>query len=72
MLRSIIRKSSLGVLVIGLAGVMNCISPPLETPIPVIAQQASDLVAQQVKNKVDILFLIDNSKSMDPHDHRAA
>ncbi len=41
-----------------------CVSPPLESPKPTIMQQTPIRVAQNVKNKVDVLFMIDNSNSM--------
>jgi hypothetical protein len=41
-----------------------CASPPLMTPTPVPVQQTPVNVAQNVKNKVDILFMVDNSNSM--------
>src|SRR5438874_1411753 len=43
----------------------SCNSPPLETPNTQVKQQTPIRVAQNLKNKVDVLFLIDNSNSMD-------
>ncbi len=50
--------------VAGLAG--SCISPPVECPLPVVTQNTPVRVGENVKNKVDILFMIDNSPSMTP------
>ena len=44
---------------------LGCSGPPLQTPIPEVHQQTPIRVEQNVKNKVDILFMIDNSNSMD-------
>src|SRR5262249_52361554 len=38
----------------------------VETPAPRVTQETDVRVAQNVKNKVDILFVIDNSPSMAP------
>ena len=51
-------------LVLGLVG--SCVSPPVECPPPIVTQDTPVRVAQNVKNKVDILFVIDNSPSMTP------
>src|SRR5437016_14458960 len=50
--------------VIGL-GVLACVTPPLETPKPTATGITRIYVPQNLKNKVDILFLIDNSNSME-------
>ncbi len=41
-----------------------CVSPPLESPNPQVVQQTPIRVAQNIKNKVDVLFMVDNSNSM--------
>src|SRR5437867_8876385 len=50
--------------VVGL-GVLACVTPPLETPKTVNTGITRIYVPQNLKNKVDILFLIDNSNSME-------
>jgi hypothetical protein len=46
-------------------GVSGCNAPPLETPASTVKQQTPIRVAQNLKNKVDVLFMVDNSNSMD-------
>ncbi len=41
-----------------------CVSPPLESPKTSVTQQTPVRVPQNIKDKVDILFLVDNSNSM--------
>lgn len=43
-----------------------CLAPPVETPQTIVTQETSVRVEQNIKNKVDILFVIDNSPSMKP------
>ena len=43
-----------------------CLAPPVETPRTIVTQETSVRVEQNIKNKVDILFIIDNSPSMRP------
>ena len=43
-----------------------CLAPPVETPRTIVTQETSVRVEQNIKNKVDILFVIDNSPSMRP------
>jgi hypothetical protein len=43
-----------------------CLAPPVETPITTTIQETDVRVEQTVKNKVDILFMVDDSPSMDP------
>ena len=50
--------------VIGLA-LLACVSPPLENPQDVQGRVRTLYVPQNLKNKVDILFMVDNSNSMD-------
>ena len=50
--------------VVGL-GLIACISPPLESPLPVSGRVHPIFIPQNLKNKVDLLFMIDNSNSMD-------
>jgi hypothetical protein len=47
-------------------GVWACYTAPVETPCPTTLQQTNVRVAQNAKNKVDLLFMIDNSPSMAP------
>jgi hypothetical protein len=42
-----------------------CLSPPVESPQTTVIQQTPIRVPQNEKNTVDILFLVDNSPSMD-------
>jgi hypothetical protein len=41
-------------------------APPVETPVTTVVQETEVTVQQMVKNKVDILFMIDDSPSMTP------
>ena len=50
--------------VIGLA-LVACLAPPLESPKPVQGRVRTLNIPQNLKNKVDILFMLDNSNSMD-------
>jgi hypothetical protein len=56
-------KAGTFVPVVALA-LMACVSPPLESPVANVNQTTPIRVAQNVKNKVDVLFLVDNSNSM--------
>jgi hypothetical protein len=49
-----------------LIGVWACYNAPVETPAPKTVQETDVKVEQNVKNKVDILFMVDNSPSMTP------
>jgi hypothetical protein len=51
---------------IGLIPLFACLAPPVESPKTTVTQETSVRVEQSVKNKVDLLFLIDNSPSMAP------
>jgi hypothetical protein len=42
------------------------LAPPVESPKTTVTQETSVRVEQSVKNKVDLLFMIDNSPSMAP------
>ena len=46
-------------------GLLACVTPPLETPQTQNQGVGRIYVPQNLKNKVDILFLIDNSNSME-------
>ena len=50
--------------VVGL-GALACVTPPLETPKPENAGAATIYIPQNLRDKVDILFMVDNSNSMD-------
>ena len=43
-----------------------CMSPPVESPRTTVTQETNVRVEQNIKNKVDVLFMVDNSSSMDP------
>src|SRR2546421_11412665 len=47
-------------------GLGACLAPPVETPTTIVTQETDVRVEQNVKNKVDILFVIDDSPSMTP------
>src|SRR5262249_27616147 len=49
-----------------LLGVWACLAPPVESPSTKTTQESNTPVESAVKNKVDLLFLIDNSPSMAP------
>jgi hypothetical protein len=51
---------------LGLIPLFACLSPPVESPKTTVTQETSVRVEQSVKNKVDLLFMIDNSLSMQP------
>ena len=51
---------------IGLIPLFACLAPPVESPKTTVTQETSVRVEQSVKNKVDLLFMIDNSPSMAP------
>jgi hypothetical protein len=48
------------------AMVLACQSPPVESPKTTVTQATPLRVPQNERNKVDILFMVDNSYSMDP------
>ena len=50
--------------VVGLA-LVACFAPPLESPKPVQGRVRTLTIPQNLKDKVDILFMLDNSNSMD-------
>jgi hypothetical protein len=51
---------------IGLIPLFACLAPPVESPKTTVTQETSVRVEQSVKNKVDLLFMIDDSPSMAP------
>jgi hypothetical protein len=51
---------------IGLIPLFACLAPPVESPKTNVIQETSVRVEQSVKNKVDLLFMVDNSLSMQP------
>ena len=51
---------------VGLIPLFACLAPPVESPKTTVTQETSVRVLQSVKNKVDILFMVDNSLSMAP------
>jgi len=48
-----------------IAGTVSCTTPPLASPEARVIVQTPIRVAQNLKNKVDILFVVDSSNSMD-------
>jgi hypothetical protein len=42
-----------------------CLSPPVEHPVTTVIQDTPVRVPQNAQNKVDVLFMVDNSPSMD-------
>ena len=54
---------------LGLIPLFACLSPPVESPKTTVTQETSVRVEQSVKNKVDLLFLVDNSPSMAPKEN---
>jgi hypothetical protein len=61
------RKKILRWLIVGgvWAASAACLSPPVESPKTTVIQQTPIRVPQNEQNQVDILFLVDNSPSMD-------
>ena len=51
---------------LALVPLLACLAPPVEAPRTTVTQETNVRVEQNLKNKVDILFMIDNSISMDP------
>ncbi len=51
---------------LGLVALAACIRPPVESPRTEVSTVPSIVVDETVHDKVDILFMIDNSSSMDP------
>ncbi|HEX8950568.1 MAG TPA: hypothetical protein VF945_01930, partial [Polyangia bacterium] len=51
---------------VGLVPLFACLAPPVESPRTTVTQETNVRVEQNIKNKVDVLFMIDNSSSMDP------
>ena len=49
---------------VGLVPLFACLAPPVESPKTTVTQETSVRVEQSVKNKVDLLFMVDNSPSM--------
>lgn len=45
---------------------MACLTPPLESPDLITGRVRPVYVPQNIRNKVDILFMVDNSASMEP------
>ena len=51
---------------VGCLGLFACFTSPLQSPRTIITQETDVRVEQTLKDKVDILFMIDNSPSMAP------
>jgi hypothetical protein len=47
-------------------GLGACLDPPVESPTTTVQQETNVRVEQAIKNKVDILFMVDDSPSMSP------
>jgi hypothetical protein len=43
-----------------------CLAPPVASPRTTVTQETNVRVDQNIKNKVEILFMVDNSSSMNP------
>lgn len=52
-------------LVVAAAGLSGCVTPPFESPPQDTARTRTLYIPQNVRDKVDILFMVDNSASMD-------
>jgi hypothetical protein len=44
---------------------LSCVSPPLSSPPPGTMQETRVRIVENAKNKVDVLFMVDNSNSME-------
>jgi hypothetical protein len=51
---------------LALVPLVACFSPPVAAPRTTVTQETNVRVEQNIKNKVDVLFMVDNSSSMDP------
>ncbi|HXU71812.1 MAG TPA: hypothetical protein VN947_20905 [Polyangia bacterium] len=51
---------------LALVPLVACLSPPVASPRTTVTQETNVRTQQDIKNKVDILFMVDNSSSMDP------
>ncbi|MCU1282857.1 MAG: hypothetical protein JWM53_6403 [bacterium] len=51
---------------LGLVPLLACLAPPVASPRTTVTQETNVRVDQNLKNKVDVLFMVDNSSSMDP------
>ena len=51
---------------VAVLGVAACIAPPLERPAPTAEVTTKLRIPQNLKNKVDVLFMVDSSASMGP------
>src|SRR5262252_3326218 len=65
-MRSLKRVLVYGAPVAACIGIWACYNAPVQTPCPKTLQQSNVRVAQNAKNKVDLIFMIDNSPSMAP------
>jgi hypothetical protein len=61
-----VKRSLVFLAPVALVGVWACFVSPVEKPQTKITQETDVRVEQNIKNKVDILFMIDNSPSMSP------
>ena len=51
---------------LALVPLIACFSPPVASPRTTVTQEKRVRIGQNLKNKVDVLFMVDNSSSMDP------
>ncbi len=51
---------------LALVPLVACLAPPVASPRTTVTQETNVRVEQNIKDKVDVLFLVDNSSSMDP------
>jgi hypothetical protein len=60
------RKLIRSVAPLALVPLCACFGPPVASPRTTVTQETNVRVQQNLKNKVDVLFMVDNSSSMDP------
>jgi hypothetical protein len=60
------RKLIRSVAPLALVPLCACFGPPVASPRTTVTQETNLRVQQNLKNKVDVLFMVDNSSSMDP------
>jgi hypothetical protein len=55
---------AVGVAVVGLSGVSGCLNRPIEPIDPLTTSTVVERLTQSAVNKIDLLFMVDNSSSM--------
>ena len=58
------RHASSQYLALCVAAGSGCLAPPLESPPVTVSGQPHEVIQETVRNKVDVLFMVDNSASM--------